>query len=110
MSHGLVFVALLVAMPAAEPTPPTPKRITLGQRLKLGEALDALTKAYGVPVEDKRGEPDVEVTLNLKDGTFWETLDALAEAAQAQVQVGPRDGRVTLVKRSREARHGDPRL
>jgi hypothetical protein len=99
MTQGLVCLALLFAQPAAQPAAPKPKTFSLSaDQTKLSAVLAELSKKAGVTIEGKRGEADGPVTLNLKDATWWEAVDAVAAAAHAGVTVNPRDGRVTLVK------------
>ncbi len=100
MNAALVCLALLAAQPAPAPAPPTPKTFTLSaNQTKLSAVLADLAKQTGVPLDDKRGGDDDPITLNLKDQTFWQAVDAVADAAHARLEINPRDGHVTLVKR-----------
>ncbi len=100
MMNGLVCLALLFVQPAAGPALPKAKTVTLtADKTKLSAVLADLAKQAGVAVEDRRGGADDAVTLDLKSVTFWQAVDAVAEAAHAHVQVAPRDGSITLVQR-----------
>jgi hypothetical protein len=99
MTSGLVCLALLFAQSPAQ-TPPKPTTIKLNaDKTKLSIVLAELSKQAGVVVEDKRGEADDTIMVNLNDKTFWQAVDAIADAAHARAVVNPRDGRVSLVKR-----------
>jgi hypothetical protein len=63
----------------------------------LSKALAELERQTGVRVEDARGEADRDVTLNLKQVTFWQAADDIAKAAGARLYLYPRNGRITLV-------------
>jgi hypothetical protein len=79
---------------------PAPKRVTLqGEKIPLSTALDTLGRQTGEPVADRRDEPDAPLSLDLKDATFWQALDAIADAAGARIDLHARDGRLALVKR-----------
>jgi hypothetical protein len=100
MTQALLCLALLAAQPSTTPALPKPKTVTLNaEQTKLSIVLADLAKKTGVTIEDKRGEADDPVTLTLKDATYWEAIDAVADAAHARVSVNPRDGLISLVKR-----------
>jgi hypothetical protein len=97
----LVMVQLNCASLVGSAHAAGPSRVTLPTgRAPLSKVLADLTRQTGIRVEDNRGEPDREVSLTLKEATFWQALDHIAAAAQARVYLYPRDGRITLVKRS----------
>jgi hypothetical protein len=99
MTQAFVCLALLFAQPATPPALPKAKSFSLSaDQTKLSAVLADLSKKAGVVVEDKRGEADDPITLNLKDVTLWGAVDAVAAAAHARVTINPRDGRVSLVK------------
>jgi hypothetical protein len=99
-------VLLCLALLAAPPDLPKPKSVTLhADKTKLSAVLTDLSKQLGVAVEDKRGEADGPVTIDLKDAPYWQAVDTVADAAHARIVVSPRDGRVTLVK-SKDAEPG----
>jgi hypothetical protein len=107
MTHGLLSFAFLLALPAAEPSLPLPKATTITlvvEKTRLSVVLADLSKQAGVLVEDKRGEADDEITLNLKGATYWQAIDAVAESVHANVNINPRDGRVSLTKRKDKAK------
>jgi hypothetical protein len=80
---------------------PKAKTFTLSaDQMKLSAVLADLSKKSGVVVEDKRGEADDPITVNVKAATFWAAVDAVAAAAHARVTINPRDGRVSLIKRT----------
>src|SRR5437868_1187080 len=92
-------VLLCLALLAAPPDLPRPKTVTLhADKAKLSAVLADLSKQLGVAVEDKRGEPDDPVTLDLKDAPYWQAIDTVADAVRARVAISPRDGSLTLVK------------
>jgi hypothetical protein len=65
----------------------------------LSKALAELERQTGVRVEDSRGEAERDVSLDLRQVTFWQAADAVAEAAGARIYLYPRSGRITLVPR-----------
>ncbi len=101
----LLCCALVATLlPGAElevaPVAPTARRVTLPkENLPLSEALAAITKQTGISVRDTRGEKDVAVQVKVADRTFWETLDAVADAADLQPYAFNGDGTLTLVPR-----------
>lgn len=103
----LVSVALLVGLGGGgrgAGAPPAAKLVTLqAEKVLLSKALDELARQTGVRVEDRRGEPDRDVRVDLKGVTFWQALDRIAEAAGARVYLYPRSGRITLVPRRPDA-------
>jgi hypothetical protein len=87
--------------PAAGPAIPHPRLVTLrSDKVPLSKALAELARQTGVRVEDRRGEGDPQITINLQGVPFWKALDALAQAAGASVYLYPRGGQVSLVKRT----------
>src|SRR5207248_3698989 len=58
-----------------------------------------LGRQTGVRVEDRRGQPDAAVTVDLKGVTFWQALDTIAELSGARASFYGRDGKISLVKR-----------
>jgi hypothetical protein len=92
------------AIPAQEkvPPPPQPKPhlVTLpGDPIVVADALAAVARQTGIPIEDRRGEAGQPIRLDLRDVPFWQAADTIAAAANAQVVVSPRDGAISLVKR-----------
>lgn len=79
-------------MPAPHLVSLPPTRITLSQ------ALAAVTKQTGIPVEDASGGTDETIQLDLRHATFWQALDALAAAVKARVHLYPSSGRIVLSK------------
>lgn len=96
---SLVSGASIDAPPAPAPRP-APKLFTLqASKISLGKVLTELTRQTGIRVEDRRGEPDPTIAVDLKGVTFWQALDRIAEAARARVNLYPSSGRITLVRR-----------
>jgi hypothetical protein len=100
------FLLLACLWPCSgdEPSPPSalpaPKRVThAAGKQPLSKVLAELTRQTGIRVEDRRGEPDGEIQVELNAMPFWQALDRIAAAAQARVDLYPRDGRITLAKR-----------
>jgi hypothetical protein len=76
------------------------KTVTLqADKILVSQALAALTKQTGIPVDDVRDAPDETVSLDWKQTPFWPALDALAAAAKARVHLYPTRGRIVLDKR-----------
>jgi hypothetical protein len=85
---------------AAPATLPERKTVTLrAENLLFSKALAELSKQTGIRVEDARGGPDETISLDLKQATFWQALDALAAAGKARVNLYPTSGRIVLEKR-----------
>jgi hypothetical protein len=96
------LASLLAAAPDSGPAdrPPAPPRVDLrADQLPLAEALERIRKQTGVTVTDDRGEPAPAISVDLRGATFWQAVDAVADAARARVVVGGPDGRVTLTRR-----------
>jgi hypothetical protein len=55
-------------------------------------------------VADQTGFPDPQVDLDLKQVTFWQALDAIAEKAGAGVDLHPRNANVALTSRQANGR------
>lgn len=74
------------------------KKVTLQEKeVLLSKALAEISRQTGNEVEDRRmGKEDVKIRLDLKDVTFWQALDAVAKAADANVAVFERDNKVAL--------------
>jgi hypothetical protein len=110
----LVCPALIPFMTFAEEPPPKkapePQPVTLSDTMEVSAALAALTKQTGIPVVDRRGEPDAKVTVDLKKATFWQALDQIADAANAQVDVYTSDGKLALKKRNGKPAFKDAQL
>src|SRR5690348_11678906 len=67
---------------------PAQKQFTLqSSKLTLGQVLGELAKRTGIRVEDARGEPDRPITLDLKQVSFWQAVDAIAAAGNARVNL-----------------------
>jgi hypothetical protein len=60
------------------------------------QALDELARQSGIRVED-RIDGAGPISLELTKTTFWQSLDAIARAARARVDLYARDGRLALV-------------
>jgi hypothetical protein len=76
--------------------PPHP--VTLEGDWSLDRALAELTKQSGVAVEDRRRtKTEKQHKLDLKAVTFWQAIDAIAKAADAQISLFQRDGVISLV-------------
>jgi hypothetical protein len=100
----LLFLVALAWAPAggrdAPGKAPEVKRFTLrGDKVLLSKALAELAGQTGARVEDGRGEADAPIRVDLDGVTFWEALDAIADAAGAVPSLTSRDGRIRLVKR-----------
>src|SRR5262249_37321269 len=82
------------------PALPQAKTVTLsGDKVPLGKALAEVSRQTGIRIENPLGgEP--ELRLDLKDKPFWQALDTIAAAANARVYLAPRNGQISLVKRS----------
>jgi hypothetical protein len=60
--------------------------------------LDGLARQSGVRVADQRGEPEPTLAVKIDKATFWQALDALAEASDSRVSLHQRGGTIALVK------------
>lgn len=90
---------------ADPPAVPQPKRLMLPPgKQPLGKLLDEIARQTGVRVEDQRGEPEPALELRLDRPTFWQALDAIAEASGSRVVLHPRGGTITLAKAGPDAR------
>jgi hypothetical protein len=95
-------VPLLASADEPEPNPPvlpTAKMVALSGKMKVSEALAALTKQTGIVVEDRRGVPDAVLDFDSNKDTFWRVLDQIAAVADAQVDLYSPDGKLALKKR-----------
>jgi len=93
----LLFIFAQPVVPAV----PKPQTVILtADKVMLSTVLADLSKQTGVPITDKRGGPDVAITLMLKDAPYWQAIDAVADAASARVDINPRDGHISLLKRN----------
>jgi hypothetical protein len=114
-SHLLtpVFFAALLLLPAfadepsKQPALPIAKTVILSGKMKVSEALIALTKQTGIAVNDRRGEPDAEIQIECKNVTFWQALDTIADAANAQIDLYTPHGKLALKKGSGKAKTKD---
>ncbi len=102
MIEGLVCLMFAFAQPpVSAPTLPKPQTVTLTvDKAMLSTVLADLSRQTGVTIADKRGGPDEAITLNLKDIPYWQAIDAVANAAGARIDINPRDGHVSLLKRN----------
>lgn len=106
----LVVVCAIAGLPAradekqkANPAPAPAndagtKKVTIQEKeIPLSKALAELQKQTGNVVEDRRqGKDDVKIRLDVKGVTFWQALDAIAKAADANVAVFERDMKIAL--------------
>ena len=79
----------------------TPLPITIeSDDMPLSKALESIAKRTGITVEDKRDMgDDPHYKLRIKNMTFWQALDSLAQEADARVNFYEGDGKLALVKR-----------
>jgi hypothetical protein len=85
----------------AEPALPVVKRVDLrADKIPLAKALADVRRQTGFTVSDDLGEPERAVSLDLRQATFWQSVDAIAAAAGGKSLVSARDGAVSLVRRS----------
>ncbi len=81
---------------------PAPKPATLeATHVPLATALADLARQTSESASDQLGDPDPFVDLDLKQFPFWKALDAIAEKANARVDLHAREG-VALVPRPAE--------
>jgi hypothetical protein len=79
---------------------PAPRLATIqGLHIPLKTVLTQLQQQTSNAVMDQMGDPDPVLDLDLKQVTFWQALDNIAEKAGARVDLHPRDGGVALAKR-----------
>jgi hypothetical protein len=100
---GVVLTGISPAVSDEPPRPasaaPRPHLFTLRQRISLRDALAALATQTGVRVEDQTTHGDRMIPLDCGGVSFWQALDAIAAAADAEPYLYPRSGRITLVQR-----------
>ena len=106
----LLIPLLLIPSFADEPKLPVAKTVMLSGKMKVSEALAALTKQTGIVVEDHRGEPDAMIDLDHTKNTFWQILDQIAKLTDAQVDLYARDGKLALKKRNGKPEFKDAQL
>src|SRR5262249_46591618 len=77
----------------------TPKLFTLQQKdVPLSKALAELAKQTGNQIEDRRQVKDeMPIKLELKNASFWQSLDVIAKAADAGISLYEKDGKIALV-------------
>jgi hypothetical protein len=97
-----LLVALFVFAPAFAaddpPKPPDAKTVKLSGEMTVGEALTQLTAQTKIPVED-RTEFKNKISIHCEKDTFWQALDKIANAADAQVDLYGPVGKLALKKR-----------
>jgi hypothetical protein len=76
-----------------------PRTCTLPNEISLQKALAELAKQTGNTVTDRRrGEKtDPVLKLAVQKATFWQALEAIAQAADLRVSLYQRDGQIALV-------------
>src|SRR5262249_55563371 len=77
-----------------------PRTVTLkNPAISLDQALRELARQTGMAVEDRRRDKERGpiFALDLKEATFWESLDEIALKADLRVSLYERDGRLALV-------------
>lgn len=74
------------------------KKVTIQQKdISVAQALAEVFKQTGNQVEDRRqGKEDLKIKLDLKAVTFWQALDAIAKAADANVSIFEPDMKIAL--------------
>jgi hypothetical protein len=95
----LLFSAALVGL-ARENSPPLPAtpRVDLHGEVSLTKALAEIRRQTGITVGKDAGEPDGVLSLDLKQASFWQAIDAIAFASRSRVVLSPRDGSVSLAR------------
>jgi hypothetical protein len=81
--------------------PPLPagKKVTLpGERMPLSKALAEVERQTGIRVEDRRETGDTEIQVDAAESLFWEAVDRIARAGEANVYVYPGSGRIVLTR------------
>jgi hypothetical protein len=96
------FALAIFLIPGKAESPqavPQAKRVILpADKQSVGKLLDELARQSGVRVEDQRGEAGPDVQLELPKATFWQALDAIADASGSRISLQPRGGKIALVK------------
>jgi hypothetical protein len=95
LRFALLFIVCLSLRPLlGQPVPAPPpvienKRLTLtAEKQPLTKVLEALSRATGVKIVSRLGEANPNITVRVKDVSFWDGLDAVADAAQARIEPG----------------------
>jgi hypothetical protein len=74
-----------------------------GDGIPLGKALEQVESQSGVRIVNLLGADDEpKLKLDLRDASFWEAVDRIADAADAQLELYRADGQVALVRRYRD--------
>jgi hypothetical protein len=97
MSCTLLTPILLLASGPSAANNLAPRTVTLRvDDIPLSKAVAELAKQTGYAVERKTAK-DPPLNLDLRQATFWQALDAVAERAGARVALYRGDGRLALV-------------
>src|SRR5262249_3422527 len=102
------FFLLAAQEPLGKPAAPVARKVTLQtERIPLSKALEALFTQTKLPARSGL-DNDPELKLNLKDASYWQALDTIAQAAGARINLYGGDGGPVLVKDTKTNR--DPKL
>ncbi len=101
---AVVAASALLAVSADGKDDTAPASVSIvEEKITLRQALERLTAQSHVPVTNLLPADDnPTIKLNLKDVTFWQALDGIAEAAGASLDLYQGDGRIALVRRYRD--------
>jgi hypothetical protein len=81
------------------------------EKIPLRQALAKLTEQTKISIVNTLPpDEDPVLKLSIKDATFWEALDQIAAAADAQVDLFQSGGRIGLVRRFREKAGPKPQI
>jgi hypothetical protein len=79
---------------------PAVRRVDLrDNRISLTSALAEIRRQTGVTIADDTGQPEQAISLDLRQATFWQAIDAIAAAGKWKSVLTDRDGTVHLVAR-----------
>jgi hypothetical protein len=79
---------------------PAVRRVDLHEnRISLTGALAEIRRQTGVTIADDSEQPEQAISLDLRQATFWQAVDAVAAAGKLKTVVSERDGTVRLVPR-----------
>jgi hypothetical protein len=97
---GVPFHALLPSSLSAaqQRESPSVRRVDLHDNgIPLSRALAEIRRQTGVIVNDDSGQPERPLSLDLRQATFWQAVDAVAQAGRLKALLPDRDGAVRLV-------------
>src|SRR5215203_2382026 len=103
--RSLLLPLVVVPLYAADPPAKAPQPHTVkvqGTKLKLSAVLRAVNEQTGTVVQAGEDVGDPEIDVALAGTPFWQALDTIAAKAKARPYFYEGDGKIRLVKASKE--------